>query len=248
MHKKKIITYNTFNKRKEIWKKKLYQNKNIQKLSKKLFIEADKFHFHYLQSWKGETMIQTPDDILAFQEIIYKTRPEVIIEIGIAWGGSMLFYETLSRNSTIKKIIGVDLFIPNDLKKRINLKSNKSKKIVLIEGSSLDKKIISRIKKITKKYKNFFIHLDSDHTSEHVLKELMIYSKFLKSNNYVVVGDTVLADIPNQKHRPRKWSKKNNPMFALREFLKINKSFQIDKTINFRQLFSNQPSGYIRKK
>ena len=76
----------------------------------------------------------------------------------------------------------------------------------------------------------------------------MIYSKFLNSNNYIVVGDTVLANIPNQKHRPRKWTKKNNPMFALKEFLKINKSFQIDKTINFRQIFSNQPSGYMRKK
>ena len=248
MHKKKIITYNTFNKRKEKWKKELYKDKNIQKLSKKLFIEADKLHFHYLQTWKGETMIQTPDDILAFQEIIYKTRPEVIIEIGIAWGGSMLFYETLARNSSIKKIIGIDLFIPKDLKKRINLKSNKSKKIILIEGSSLDHNILSKVRKITKNYKNFFIHLDSDHTSEHVYKELMIYSKFLNSNNYIVVGDTVVADIPMQKHRPRKWTKINNPFFGLKKFLKNNKKFKIDNTINFRQLLTNQPSGYIFKK
>ena len=193
-------------------------------------------------------MIQTPDDILAFQEIIYKTRPEVIIEIGIAWGGSMLFYETLARNSSIKKIIGIDLFIPKDLKKRINLKSNKSKKIILIEGSSLDHNILSKVRKITKNYKNFFIHLDSDHTSEHVYKELMIYSKFLNSNNYIVVGDTVVADIPMQKHRPRKWTKINNPFFGLKKFLKNNKKFKIDNTINFRQLLTNHPSGYIFKK
>lgn len=248
MHKKKIITYNTFNKRKEKWKKELYKDKNIKKLSKKLLIEADKFHFHYLQTWKGETMIQTPDDILAFQEIIYKTRPEVVIEIGIAWGGSMLFYETLARNSSIKKIIGIDLFIPRDLKKRINLKSNKSKKIILIEGSSLDHNILSKIRKITKKYKNFFIHLDSDHTSEHVFKELVIYSKFLNSNNYIVVGDTIVADVPMQKHRPRKWTKINNPFFGLKKFLKNNKKFKIDNTMNFRQLLTNQPSGYIFKK
>lgn len=248
MHKKKIISYNTFNKRKEKWKKELYKNINIQKLSKKLFIEADKFHFHYLQTWMGETMIQTPDDILAFQEIIYKTKPEVIIEIGIAWGGSMLFYETLSRNSSIKKIIGVDLFIPKDLRKRILHKSQNSKKIFLIEGSSLDNQILSKIRKMTKKYRNFFIHLDSNHTSEHVFRELMIYSKFLNKNNYIVVGDTVLSYIPNQKHRPREWSKNNNPMFALKNFLKTNKSFEIDKTVNFRQIFSNQPNGYLKKK
>ena len=205
-------------------------------------------HFHYLQTWKGETIIQTPDDILAFQEIIYKTRPEVIIEIGIAWGGSMLFYESLARNSTIKKIIGIDLFIPKDLKKRIKLKSNKSKKIILIEGCSLDHKILSKIRKITKNYKNFFIHLDSDHTSDHVYNELKIYSKFLNSKNYIAVGDTVVADIPKQKHRPRKWTKKNNPFFGLKKFLKNNKKFKIDNTINFRQLLTNQPSGYIVKK
>jgi cephalosporin hydroxylase len=248
MHKKNIISYNTFNKVREKWKKSLYNSKIVKSLSKKLFIEADKFHFHYLQNWNGEALIQTPDDILALQEIIYKTRPEVIIEVGVAWGGSLLFYHTLSKDVAIKKIIGIDLFIPSDLKKRIRKKTKNTKKILLLEGSSLDKSLISYLIKITKKYKNFLIHLDSNHTSEHVFNELKIYSKFLNSKNYLIVGDTVLANIPNQKHRPRNWSSYNNPMTALNLFLKKNKSFKIDYSINYRQIFTNQPAGYIFKK
>jgi len=112
----------------------------------------------------------------------------------------------------------------------------------------LDTNLVKKIKNLTSKYKKFFTHLDSHHTAEHVLKELNIYSKFCSSNNYIVVGDTILANIPNQKHRPREWSKKNNPMFALNSFLKHDKSFKIDKIINYRQIFSNQPSGYLKKK
>ena len=248
MYKKKIITYKKFNLLREKWKKSLYKDKKLNFYSNKVFNLADKHHFHYLQSWNGEAIIQTPDDIIAFQEILFKTKPEVIIEIGVAWGGSLLFYETLSKSIPIKKIIGIDIFIPKDLIKRVKKKSKNSKKITFLQGSSLDINLVKKVRKLTKNYKSFFIHLDSNHTTTHVLKELNIYSKFCNSNNYIVVGDTVLANIPNQKHRPREWSKKNNPMFALKKFLKINKSFKIDKTINYRQIFSNQPSGYIKKK
>lgn len=182
------------------------------------------------------------------QEIIYKTKPEVIIEVGVAWGGSLLLYNTLSKDVPIKKIIGVDIFIPNDLRLRIKKKTNNTKKILLLEGSSLDENLILYLIKITKKYKNFLIHLDSNHTSEHVFNELKVYSKFLNSKNYLIVGDTVLANIPNQNHRPRDWSANNNPMAALKLFLKDNKSFKIDHSINYRQIFTNQPSGYIFKK
>lgn len=248
MHKKKIIDHSTFNKLREKWKKSLFNDKKVNLLSKKLFNQADKHHFHYLQSWNGEAIIQTPDDIMSIIEIIFKTKPEVIIETGVAWGGSLLMYHTLSKVVPIKKIIGIDIFIPKDLKSRIQKKTNKSKKIYLIEGSSIEKNLIEKILKLTKLNKSFFVHLDSNHTTEHVLEELTTYSKLLKSNNYIVVGDTIVAHIPYQKHRPRQWSKKNNPNIALKKFLKKNKKFKIDKTINYRQLLTNQPSGYLIKK
>ena len=248
MHRKKIITYNSFNILREKWRKSLYKDKKVRLLSKKLFNLADKHHFHYLQSWNGEVIIQTPDDIMSIIEIIFKTKPEVIIETGVAWGGSLLMYHTLSKVIPIKKIIGIDIFIPKDLKSRIKKKTNNSNKIFLIEGSSVDEKLIDKIIKLTKANKSFFIHLDSNHTTEHVLKELLIYSKFLRSKNYLVVGDTIVAHIPYQKHRPRQWSKKNNPNIALKKFLIKNKKFQIDEKINYRQLLTNQPKGYLVKK
>ena len=248
MHRKKIISYNTFNERREKWEKSLFNDKKVKLTAKRLFNQADKHHFHYLQSWNGEAIIQTPDDIMSIIDIIFKTKPEVIIETGTAWGGSILMYDTLSKVVPIKKIIGIDIFIPRDLRLRIKRKTNNSQKISLIEGSSIDLSIINKISKLSKTYKSFFIHLDSNHTTEHVYKELLHYSKFFKSKNYIVVGDTIVAHIPYQRHRPRQWSKKNNPELALKKFLKKNKSFKIDKSINFRQLITNQPNGYLVKK
>lgn len=247
-YNKKIVSHKVFIKNIEKWNRSLYKNHKVKSLSRKLFIEADKHHFHYLQSWNGETIIQTPDDIMNTIKILFETKPEIIIEVGVAWAGSILMYETLSKSIPIKKIIGIDTFLPKDLKERIKKKSKNSKKITLIEGSSVDEKVVKRLKKLVKSGKSFFIHLDSNHTSEHVYKELLIYTKFLKPKNYLIVGDTVLNFIPNQKHRPRPWNKNNNPYTALRKFLKKNKLFKIDKKLNYSQLLTNQPLGYIHKK
>ncbi len=243
---KKIISFKNFNNKRLKWAISLSKDKNVKRLSKKLYISADKHNFCYLYNWHGEPMLQTSDDILTLQEIIFKTKPEIIIEIGVAWAGTLLLYDTLSNFAGIKKIIGVDIFIPDDLKKRIFSKS-KSKKIKLITADSTDIKTFQKIKKLCGKYKNILIHLDSDHTKNHVLKEINLYSKLLKINNYLIVGDTIIENIPKQMHRKREWSKGNNPMNAIIEFLKKNKNFKIDKKINLKQLLTNNPNGYLKK-
>ena len=243
---KKIITFKKFNKKRLKWASSLSKDKKVKKLSKDLYIKADKHNFCYLYNWLGEPMLQTPDDILTLQELIFKTKPDVIIEIGVAWAGTLLLYDTLSNFSGTKKIIGVDIFIPDDLKKRIFSKS-KSKKIKLLTADSTSKITFNKIKKLCGQYKNILIHLDSDHTKNHVLKEINLYSNLLKKNNYLVVGDTIIENIPKQKHRKREWHKGNNPYNAIVEFLKKNKNFKIDKTINFKQLLTNNPNGYLKK-
>jgi len=243
---KKIISKNQFDKKRNKWKNQLYKNQKVKKLSKKLYIEADKNNFCYLYNWNGSAILQTPDDILTKQEILYRTKPEIIIETGVCWGGSILFYNTLSHEIPIKKIIGVDIFIPPKLEKF--LKKKCGKKLELIKGDSASLLTYKKIKKIKKKYKGCFIHLDSFHTYDHVYKELNIYTKFLRKKDYLVVGDTIVNEIPNQKHRPRIWNKKNNPMIALEKFIKINKNFYIDHDINKKQLITNNPKGYLKKK
>ena len=243
---KKIISLNEFDKRRNKWKNQLYKNKKVKKLSKKLYIEADKNNFCYLYNWNGSAILQTPDDILTKQEILYKTKPEIIIETGVCWGGSILFYNTLSHEIPIKKIIGIDIFIPPKLEKF--LKKKCGKKLELIKGDSASISTYKKIKKIIRKYKGCFIHLDSFHTYDHVYKELNIYTKFLTKKDYLVVGDTIVNEIPNQKHRPRIWNKRNNPMIALKKFIKINKNFYIDHDINKKQLLTNNPLGYLKKR
>ena len=246
MKTKKIISLKKYNIKKLYWEKKLFENKELKDLSKKTFLKAYKLRLSYLNTWMNEPILQTSDDILALQEIIYNTKPEVIIEVGVCWGGSILFYDQMAKVVNIKKIIGVDTYIPGDLKKRIFKKVDR-KKVLLLHGLSTEERIINHIKKITKKYKNFMIHLDSDHTYQNVLKELNIYSKFLNKNDYLIVGDTIVNRIPTQKQWIRKWNKDDNPETALKEFLKKNKGFKIDKRINYKQLITHNPGGYIRK-
>jgi cephalosporin hydroxylase len=215
----------------------------------KIFSKADKkYRWLHQNTWMGEPILNIPPDILALQEIIYKTKPDYIIETGVAWGGSILFLASMLKIFGGKKVIGVDTFIPRNVKKVVNKDKNLSKFIKLLKGDSTNTKIVSIIKKITKRSKKILIILDSYHTHEHVLKELNIYSKFVKKNNYLICCDTILEFIPIQKHRPREWGPGNNPYTALKEFLKRNKRFIIDKKISNKLLFTNHPSGYLYAK
>ena len=203
-------------------------------------------NYSYTHNWLGEPILQTPDDIVTQQEIIFKTKPDVIIETGVCWGGSILFYNMMSKIIPIKKIIGIDIFIPKELRNRLKKKCDN--KLVFFEEDSTSPYLIKKIRKLVKNYRNFFVHLDSSHTHEHVLKELNVYSKFLNKNNYIIADDTIVNEIPNQTYRPRPWHKNNNPKTAVKDFLKKNRNFKLDLTLNYNHIISSCPGGYIYKK
>tara|TARA_Y100000590_G_C15700641_1_gene1006649 strand:- start:588 stop:1334 length:747 start_codon:yes stop_codon:yes gene_type:complete len=247
--KKKIISLKQFQKQSNIWKKKIYNNQKIKQLKKKLYAETDKLNYSYTHNWLGEPILQTPDDIVTQQEIIFKTQPDVIIETGVCWGGSILFYNMMSKITPIKKIIGIDIFIPKELRNR--LKKKCKNKLILLEEDSTSINLIKKIEKIVRNYKNFFVHLDSNHSYEHVLKELSLYSKFLNKNNYIVADDTIVDEVFSQRlYRPRPWNckKNNNPKTAVKNFLKKNRNFKLDLTLNYNHIISSCPGGYIYKK
>ena len=171
--KKKIISKQQFSKNKNLWIKTFSKNKKIKKISRKMYIESDKHNYSYFFSWQGETILQTPEDIITLQEIISKYKPEVIIEVGVAWGGTMLFYDSISKQNNIKKIIGIDIYIPDKLKKRI-IKKAKNNNIYLYEEDSTNMKFFEKLKAKIKNNKGILIHLDSNHTKKHVLNELNI--------------------------------------------------------------------------
>jgi len=241
---KKIITKKQYFELNKTFAKKMQKDKKLINKASKFFVEADKYRWLYQFSWMGEPIINLTTDMFAIQEIIYKTKPKNIIEIGVAWGGSLLFYAFLQKFFSNGNVIGVDIFIPRDLRQRINNHNKKLNNISLIKGSSLDSNVINKVKKMIKD-KNNLVILDSHHTHEHVIKELNIYSDLVGRGNYLICCDTIVNRIPEQKHRKRDWGPKNNPETALKEFLNKNKRFKIDKDIDKKILLSNHPSGYI---
>lgn len=243
--RKKLYTRLQFEKMRINMAKNMAADIKLRKLALEVLVKGDRYNWIHQTSWLGEPILQFPQDMFAVQEIIYKTNPEYIIEIGVAWGGSLLFYSTIMEAIGGKKIVGIDTYIPNDLRKRLFSYGRLSKRIVLINGSSVDEASVNRVKKIIGRSKKILVVLDSNHTHEHVLKELRIYSKLLGKGNYIICGDTIIDYIPVQKHRPRPWGPGNNPKTAVRQFLRENNNFKVDKQIENKLLFTCNPGGYL---
>ncbi len=242
---KKIISKSEFLEINNKSANKMFKNSSLRKNANKLLYEADKYRWIHQAKWLGEPVLNLPQDMFAIQELILSSKPDYIIEIGVAWGGSILFNSMLLDYINGKKVIGVDIFIPNNLKKRLGKHKKLSKKFKLIEGDSLSESTFKKIKKIIKNSKKVMVILDSHHTHDHVLKELELYSKLVSKNNYLICCDTIINFMPIQSHRKRQWGPNNNPFTALKEFLSYNKRFKINRDIEKKLLFSCNPSGYL---
>lgn len=218
----------------------------LKEITSDWFIKSCNYKYSYNFEWMGRPIIQYPQDIIAMQEIIWKVKPDLIIETGIAHGGSLIFYasmlELIGRDG---EIIGVDI----DIRKHNRIEIEKHpmfKRIKLIEGSSTDQKTINIIKHMAKEKNNVLVVLDSNHTHEHVLKELELYSSFVSKESYLIVYDTIIEDMPEGFFLDRPWDRGNNPKTAVSEFLKSNDRFIIDKSIENKLLITVAPSGYLK--
>jgi cephalosporin hydroxylase len=214
--------------------------------AREVLVEADRYRWVHQNSWFGEPLLNLPQDMFAIQDIIWRTRPEFIIEVGVAWGGGMLFEAMLLEILGGQKVIGIDIFIPDDLRMRLMGKGKLSERLILLEGASTSPEILEQVKKILSNSKRVLVILDSHHTHEHVLGELRAYSPFIECGQYLVCGDTVVEYIPTQSHRPREWGPGNNPATAVQQFLLENDRFVVDQDIDNKLLFSCHPGGYLR--
>lgn len=199
--------------------------------------------------WMGRPIIQYPQDIIAMQEIIWEIKPDLIIETGIAHGGSLIYYASLLELIGKGTVLGVDIDIRKHNREEIE-KHPMFKRISMIEGSAISTDIIEQVKKFTENKKSILVCLDSNHTHDHVLEELKLYSPFVTPGSYIVVFDTIVEYIP-ENHLPghiRPWGVGNNPLTAVREFLKENKDFYIDESINNKLLITVAPDGYLKRK
>lgn len=205
-----------------------------------------KYYWVHQTNWMGEPCLQVAQDMFALQEAIFKSRPDFIIESGVAWGGTMLFLASILKILGGTKIIGVDVFIPEDLRGRLMAPDNPVRDMIqLVEGSSTDINIVNEVKKIIGDNKKVLVLLDSDHTHEHVLRELQLYAPFVGVGHYLICGDTTIERQPPADERPRGWGKGNNPATALKEFLGDSPDFEVDYEIENKLLLTNNPGGYL---
>ena len=222
-------------------------NKDLNKAADTFMLESVKSRYSYNFSWMGRPIIAYPQDMIAMQELIWEIKPDLIIETGVAHGGSIIYYasllELIGKNGLV---VGIDIDIRKHNRKEIE-KSSVSKRIVLIEGSSLEDKVIKQVEKIVKKHKTILVCLDSNHTENHVLKELKIYGKYVSKGSYCVVFDTRIEDLSPDMIIDRPWSIGNNPKTAVKKFLKNNNSFIIDKKVDHKLLISVAPDGYLKR-
>ena len=210
-----------------------------------VLVRADRHRWLHQTTWMGEPILNLPQDMFALQEIIWRTRPEFVLEIGVAWGGGMLFHATLLELLGGKKVIGVDIFIPPDLRERLATHGPLSKRIELIEGSSLEERTHQRIRQILGGSTRTLVVLDSHHTHEHVMGELRAFAPYVGKGCYLIAGDTIVEHIPVQAHRPRPWGPGNNPATAVKEFLTECPRFRVDTELESKLLLSCHPGGYL---
>lgn len=227
--------------------KNLGRNKKLKKLALQFIINSLQDRYSYNFSWLGRPIIQYPQDIVAVQELIWKIKPDLIIETGIAHGGSLILSASILELIGGKgRVVGIDI----DIRKhnREALKQYKLlKRITLIEGSSIGDAVIKQVARIAKGKKRILVFLDSDHTHNHVLKELELYHSFVTKGSYVVVFDTIVEDMPKGEVKNRPWDKGNNPKTAVWEFLKKNKNFVVDQAIENKLLITSVPGGFLKR-
>jgi len=221
-------------------------DENLQNLTNRWFIESCRHKYSYNFSWMGRPIIQFPQDIIAMQEIIWQIKPDLIVETGIAHGGSLIFYASmLELIGEGGQILGIDVDIRQHNRVEIE-KHPMFKRITMIEGSSIDEEIAKQVFDFAKGNSRVLVILDSNHTHDHVLKELELYSPLVTKDSYLVVFDTVVEDMPEDFFSDRPWGKGNNPKTAVWEFLKTNKRFEIDKDIEAKLLITVAPDGYLK--
>jgi cephalosporin hydroxylase len=223
------------------------ENKSLQAAAKQFNDASNSAQYSYNFSWMGRPVIQYPQDMMAMQEIIWNVQPDLIIETGIAHGGSLIYYASLLELIGKGEVLGIDIDIREHNRKEIE-NHKMFKRIKMIQGSSIAGETLEEVKKYTDGKQKIIVVLDSNHTHDHVLKELELYSPFVSQGSYIVVFDTIVEDLPEGYFsQSRPWGIGNNPKTAVFEFLKTNRNFVIDEMIDNKLLISVAPKGYLKR-
>lgn len=227
-------------------------NRDLAAAADSFVLPSIKAKYSYNFFWMGRPIIQYPTDIVRIQQLIWDVKPDLIVETGIAHGGSLVLsasvLELLALGGGVRDahVVGIDIDIRPHNRSAI-LTHPMSRRITMIEGSSTDPAVVTQIAEFASRAKRTMVFLDSNHTHDHVLRELQLYAPFVAKGSYCVVFDTVVENLPAGTVNDRPWDKGNNPMTAVDEFLRDNSDFVIDHGIDSQLLISAAPRGYLRR-
>ena len=221
---------------------------------------AAKYSYHF--SWLGRPIIQYPQDIVAFQELVWQVKPDVIVETGIAHGGSLILSasllamldlceatekgEMLDPATPKRRVVGVDIDIREHNRKAIEAHPMAGR-ISMFQGSSVDPDLVAQVRAAVSDANTVLVSLDSNHTHAHVLAELHAYAPMVTKGSYCVVFDTVIEDLPEDMFKDRPWGRGDNAKTAVHEFLQGNTAFEIDKAIENKLLITVAPDGFLKR-
>jgi cephalosporin hydroxylase len=235
---------------------------DVQGLSRIWTRETNRHGYTYNFSWLGRPIIQYPQDIVATQELIWSVKPDLIIETGIAHGGSLIFSASMlalldlceaAEKGTVldparsaRKVVGVDVDIRAHNRGAIEAHPLASR-IEMIQGSSIAPETVAQVREIASNYKRVMVCLDSNHTHSHVLAELEAYAPLVSVGSYCIVFDTLIDDMPADMFSDRPWGPGDSPKTAVTEYLKSHPEFEIDKAIQHKLLITVAPDGFLRR-
>lgn len=240
----------------------LSKDKMLQALSTIWLRDTARHKWSYNFAWMGRPAIQLPNNAWNMQELIWQIKPDLIIETGIAHGGSLVFYASmlalldmcdaitaganLDPQHSKRKVLGIDIDIRAHNRTAIEAHPMISR-IQMIQGSSIAPEIIEQVHQVAAGYQRILVCLDSNHTHDHVLAELEAYAPLVSKDSYCVVFDTIVDDMPEEMFPNRPWGSSNNPKTAVWAYLKNHPEFEIDKSIQYKLLITVAPDGYLRR-
>ena len=238
------------------------QNANLKNAASQFALESIAAQYSYNFEWLGRPIIQYPQDMVAMQELIWQVRPDLIIETGIAHGGSLVLSASMlamldmcdaiqsgiqmdPRRSN-RKVLGIDIDIRKHNRRAIE-EHPMSHRISMLQGSSIAPEIVTEVAEFADGYERVLVCLDSNHTHDHVLAELNAYAPLVSVGSYCVVFDTIVEHLPGSLYPDRPWGPRDNPRTATHEFLRFNENFEINDDIDAKLLISVAPQGFLRR-
>jgi cephalosporin hydroxylase len=225
---------------------RMARDESLRRLSHEWIVASSPYEYSYHFTWLGRPVIQLPQDILAVQEILWRVKPELVIETGIARGGSLILSASiLELIGGPGRVLGIDVDIRSHNRAAIEAHPL-SRRIDMLEGSSVDAAVAAEARRRASGKAPVVVLLDSNHTHEHVTRELALYSPLVTEGSYLVVFDTIVEEMPDGAYVDRPWGRGNSPSTAVARFLAETRRFEVDRDFDDKLLITMARGGYLR--